>query len=41
MNIAIIGYGKMGHEIEKICRDRGHSIACTIDADEESKFDSQ
>ena len=41
MNIAIIGYGKMGHEIEKICRDRGHNIACTIDAGEESKFDSE
>ena len=41
MNIAIIGYGKMGHEIEKICRERGHNIVCTIDAGEESKFDSQ
>lgn len=41
MNIAIIGYGKMGHEIEKICRDRGHNIVCTIDAGEESKFDSE
>ncbi|NLC49809.1 MAG: 4-hydroxy-tetrahydrodipicolinate reductase [Bacteroidales bacterium] len=40
MNIAIIGYGKMGHEIEKICRDRGHSIACTIDVGEEIKFNS-
>ena len=41
MNIAIIGYGKMGHEIEKICRDRGHDIVCTIDAGEERKFDSE
>ena len=41
MNIAIIGYGKMGHEIEKICRDRGHNIVCTIDAGEERKFDSE
>ena len=40
MNIAIIGYGKMGHEIEKICRERGHNIVCTIDANEEAKFDS-
>ena len=40
MNIAIIGYGKMGHEIEKICRERGHSIVCTIDANEEDKFES-
>ena len=40
MNIAIIGYGKMGHEIEKICRERGHNIVCTIDANEKAKFDS-
>lgn len=40
MNIAIIGYGKMGHEIEKICRARGHNIVCTIDANEEAKFES-
>ena len=40
MNIAIIGYGKMGHEIEIICRERGHNIVCTIDANEEAKFES-
>ena len=40
MNIAIIGYGKMGHEIEKICRERGHTIVCTIDMNEEDKFES-
>lgn len=40
MKIAIIGYGKMGHEIEKICRERGHAIVCTIDLDEEDKFES-
>lgn len=40
MNIAIIGYGKMGHEIEKICRERGHNIVCTIDAGEDVKFKS-
>ena len=40
MNIAIIGYGKMGREIEKICRERGHNIVCTIDVNEEAKFES-
>ena len=40
MNIAIIGYGKMGREIEKICRARGHNIVCTIDVNEEDKFKS-
>ena len=31
MRIAIIGYGKMGHMIESIALERGHSIACAID----------
>ncbi|MEG0498968.1 MAG: 3-hydroxyacyl-CoA dehydrogenase NAD-binding domain-containing protein, partial [Alistipes sp.] len=33
MKVAIIGYGKMGHEIEKILTQRGHSVALIIDAD--------
>ncbi|MDD4673629.1 MAG: 4-hydroxy-tetrahydrodipicolinate reductase [Bacteroidales bacterium] len=33
MNIALIGYGKMGHEIETIAKERGHSIALIIDQD--------
>lgn len=40
MKIALIGYGKMGHEIEKIARERGHEIVCTIDINEEEKFGS-
>ena len=31
MKVPIIGYGKMGHEIEKILTDRGHSVALIID----------
>ncbi|MCQ2959817.1 MAG: 4-hydroxy-tetrahydrodipicolinate reductase [Bacteroidales bacterium] len=31
MKIALIGYGKMGKEIEKIAIERGHSIVLTID----------
>ena len=31
MKAAIIGYGKMGHEIEKILIDRGHEVALIID----------
>ena len=31
MNVAIIGYGKMGHEIEQILLDRGHTVGLTID----------
>ncbi len=31
MKTAIIGYGKMGREIEKILRQRGHEVALIID----------
>ena len=31
MNIALIGYGRMGHEIEKIALKRGHSIKLIVD----------
>lgn len=31
MNIAILGYGKMGKTIEKIAIDRGHTIVCRLD----------
>ena len=34
MNIAILGYGKMGKEIEKIALERGHSIGLIINTDE-------
>lgn len=40
MKIALIGYGKMGREIERIARDRGHEIVATIDMNEEEKFHS-
>ncbi len=31
MRIALIGYGKMGHEIEAAAREQGETIACTFD----------
>lgn len=31
MKIALIGYGKMGHAIERIARERGHEIVSIID----------
>ena len=40
MKIALIGYGKMGHMVEQIALLRGHEIVCTIDINEEAKFDS-
>jgi 4-hydroxy-tetrahydrodipicolinate reductase len=33
MNIALIGYGRMGHEIEAIAVQRGHVIKLVIDED--------
>ncbi len=33
MNIALIGYGKMGKEIEKIALKRNHSIVLKVDVD--------
>ena len=33
MNIALVGYGRMGHEIETIATKRGHSIRLIIDQD--------
>ncbi|MCJ7447879.1 MAG: 4-hydroxy-tetrahydrodipicolinate reductase [Bacteroidales bacterium] len=33
MNIALIGYGRMGHEIEEIAISRGHMIKLIIDKD--------
>lgn len=40
MKIALIGYGKMGHAIERIALERGHKIVAIIDADNLSDFDS-
>lgn len=41
MKIALIGYGKMGHEIERIALERGHEIVSTIDIDNLDEFDSE
>lgn len=41
MKIALIGYGKMGHMIEAIARQRGHEIVSIIDIDNVADFDSE
>lgn len=41
MRLALIGYGKMGHEIEKIARARGHEIVSVIDKDNVEDIDSE
>ena len=33
MNIALVGYGRMGHEIESIAVNRGHIIKLIVDQD--------
>lgn len=41
MKIALIGYGKMGKEIEKIAKARGHEIVSIIDIDNREDFSSE
>ncbi|HEX2394994.1 MAG TPA: 4-hydroxy-tetrahydrodipicolinate reductase [Bacteroidales bacterium] len=38
MKIALLGYGKMGHEIEKIALDRQHRIELRIDIDNQHEL---
>ncbi len=40
MNIAIIGYGKMGKLLESISIQRGHNVVSIIDTDNTDDFDS-
>lgn len=41
MRIALIGYGKMGHTIEEVARERGHQVVCVIDKDNQEAFDCE
>lgn len=41
MNIALIGYGKMGKEIEKIAVSRGHQIKLIIDIDNQHELTAE
>lgn len=41
MKIALIGYGKMGHMIEQIAKERGHEIVSIIDIDNQEDFASE
>jgi len=40
MKIAIIGYGKMGHAVERVALQRGHTVVSVIDVDNASEIDS-
>ncbi len=41
MKIALIGYGKMGHAIERAAQERGHEIVARIDRETDDKIDSE
>lgn len=41
MKTALIGYGKMGKEIERIARSRGHEIVSIIDVNNPQDFQSE
>jgi 4-hydroxy-tetrahydrodipicolinate reductase len=41
MNIALIGYGKMGKAIERIALERGHAIVSVIDVENKDDFASE
>ncbi len=41
MKIALIGYGKMGHIIERIALERGHEIVSKVDVDNQDEFESE
>ena len=41
MKIALIGYGKMGKEIERIALSRGHEVVCVIDINNQEDFASE
>lgn len=38
LRIALIGYGRMGHEIETVARKRGHQVVLTIDKNNQDAF---
>lgn len=38
MKIGLVGYGKMGKEIEKIAIERGHTVSMIIDVDNYQEF---
>ena len=38
MKIVLIGYGRMGHEIEQVAKERGHSIVLCIDKENQQEL---
>jgi len=38
LKIILIGYGRMGHEVEKMAEQRGHQVVMTIDQDNQDEM---
>lgn len=41
MKVALIGYGKMGHEIESVLLKRGHEVVLIIDVNNADQFNAE
>jgi len=41
MNIILLGYGRMGHEIEQVALDAGHNVILKIDKDNSDDLNTQ
>lgn len=41
MNIALIGYGKMGHAIERIATERGHNVVLRISSSNRDEMNTE
>src|SRR3989339_2018989 len=41
MNLALIGYGQMGKEIEKIALERGHQIKLIVDKENQGDLNEE
>lgn len=40
MELAIVGYGRMGREVAEIAAERGHEVRCTVDSHAGADFDA-
>jgi len=38
LGIILIGYGRMGHEVEKVAKKRGHQVLMTIDQENQNEM---
>lgn len=41
LKLALIGYGKMGHEVERMAVERGHTVVLKIDQDNQNELTAE